>query len=224
MILEFERAGDPRRAVDQQRYMKSAMPYHGVPMPRTREIVRTLVRNHTLAGAGAWRDTILGLWRRAERREERYAAIEVLLHRSHRAWLVPGVLPLVEELVVTGAWWDYVDVIASRGMGAMLDDHTGPATRAMRRWAVDDNLWKRRTAILAQLGRKERTDRDLLFAAITASVDSKEFFLRKAIGWALREYSKREGDIVVAWVEDNADRLSPLSRREALKHLNSRRR
>ena len=222
LVGELERAGDPERAAGQQRYMKSDMPFHGVTVPRVREIARALARRHPFACPERWRATILALWRQAARREERYAAVELLVHRRYRTWLVPDSADLVEELVVTGAWWDYVDTIAAHGVGAMLGSHPARTGRLLRRWARDDNLWKRRTAILAQLRRGPETDWQLLVDAIEPSLESPEFFLRKATGWALREYSKVDAGTVLAWVNDNGDRLSALSKREGLRHLAAR--
>ena len=125
---------------------------------------------------------------------------------------------MVEEMVVTGAWWDYVDAIAGRGMGAMLAAHPRPVKAALREWAKDDDIWKRRTAILAQLKAKGETDTALLADAIRPSIGDPEFFLRKGIGWALREYSKTDPAWVLTFVEAHPG-LSALSRREALKHL-----
>ena len=125
---------------------------------------------------------------------------------------------MVEELVVTGAWWDYVDAIAGRGMGTMLAAHPRPVKSLLRKWAKDDNFWKRRTAILAQLRAKGATDRKLLADVIGPSIGNPEFFLRKGIGWALREFSKTDPDWVVEFVAAHAG-LSRLSRCEALKHL-----
>lgn len=125
---------------------------------------------------------------------------------------------MVEELVVTGAWWDYVDPIAARGMGTMLAAHPRAAKALLRAWAGDDDIWKRRTAIFAQLRAKRATDTALLADTIRPSIGSSEFFLRKGIGWALREYSKTDPGWVLAFIESHPG-LSPLSRREALKHL-----
>ncbi len=130
---------------------------------------------------------------------------------------------MYEELIVTGAWWDLVDWVASHRVGPLVRAHPR-LKRTMRAWARDRDLWKRRTAIIHQLGFKAETDTGLLVAAIEPSLDRKEFFLRKAIGWALREYAKTDPAWVVAYVEEHRERLSPLSQREALKNvLNGRR-
>ena len=223
VIAALRDAADPARAPQQQAYMKSDMPYFGVGVPDCRRIAGAVFRAHPLPDAGAWEAAILDLWRRADHREERYAAIELLLFKRYAGWLEPARLPVVEELVVTGAWWDYVDAIAGRGMGAMLAAHPRPVKAVLRDWAKDDDIWKRRTAILAQLRARGETDTALLADAIRPSIDDPEFFLRKGIGWALREYSKTDPAWVLAFVEAHPE-LSVLSRREALKHLERRNR
>ena len=198
--------------------MKSEMPYFGVGVPHCRRIASSVFRTHPLPDAHAWETAILELWRKAAHREERYAAIELLLFRRYSRWLETARFPMVEELVVTGAWWDYVDAIASRGVGTMLAAHPDATKPVLRQWAKDDDIWKRRTAILAQLRARQATDTRLLADAIRPSIGESAFFLRKGIGWALREYSKTDPAWVKAFLKTHAG-LSDLSRREARKHL-----
>ena len=218
VVIALREAADPVRAPQQQAYMKSEMPFLGVTVPECRRIASSVFRVHPLPDAPAWEAAILDLWRNAAHREERYAAIELLLFKRHSSWIEPARVPMVEELVVTGAWWDYVDAIAGRGMGTMLAAHPRPVKSLLRKWATADNIWKRRTAILAQLRARGATDRKLLADVIGPSIGDPEFFLRKGIGWALREFSKTDPDWVVEFVGAHAG-LSRLSRREALKHL-----
>ena len=118
-----------------------------------------------------------------------------------------------------GAWWDYVDSIATRLVGDLLSRHPREMKRHMRAWARGPDVWKRRTAILSQLGFKGTTDVRLLHACIEPSIEHPEFFLRKAIGWALREYARTDPGGVAEYVGANAERLSALSKREALRNL-----
>ena len=218
ILAALREAADPVRAPQQQAYMKSEMPYLGVTVPHCRKIAARVFRQHPLPDANAWERTILDLWRSAGYREERYAAVELLnLERCSR-WLEPSRVPMIEEMVVTGAWWDYVDAIAGRAMGTMLAAHPRPVKALLRDWARDDDIWKRRTAILAQLRAKRATDTRLLADVIGPSIGESEFFLRKGIGWALREYSKTDPDWVIGYVDAHPE-LSGLSRREALKFL-----
>jgi 3-methyladenine DNA glycosylase AlkD len=215
---ELARAGDPERAEGARRYMKSEMPFHGVPAPLLRSICKKLFREHPLPDAAAWRVSVLEIWRGAKFREERYAAIELAGDRRARELEDLSALPMYEEMIVTGAWWDTVDAIASHRIGALLRRHPAAMKKRLLGWSRCDDLWKRRTAILSQITFKDETDTAFLYACIEPSLGSKEFFLRKAIGWALRSYAWTDPREVVRYVRTAGDALSPLSRREALKH------
>ena len=219
LIARLSAAGDPVRAEGQQRYMKSELPFHGVRVPEVRRLARALIKDRPLPDAVAWEEAVLEIWRAATHREQRYAAIEVAYAPRCRRWLRPGCLGMLEEMIVTGAWWDYVDQLAPKHIGHLLASYRTDIRPILMSWAEDPDIWKRRTAIIAQLRFKDGTDTELLFSAIEASIDEKEFFLRKAIGWALREYSKTAPEVVADYVATHHHRLSSLSRREALKWL-----
>ena len=140
-----------------------------------------------------------------------------------RGWQDPAALDLYRHLVVSGAWWDYVDVVAADRVGPILLRHRGVVTSVMRSYAVDGHLWVRRTAILAQLKHGDATELDLLAGVLDAnlqdSLHGREFFIRKAVGWALRQHARTDPDWVRDYVDTRGPRLSGLSRREALKHL-----
>jgi 3-methyladenine DNA glycosylase AlkD len=217
------RHADATKASGMQAYMKSALPFRGVPAPVQQGIWREVLAAQPIAGEAAWRSTVLALWRHAAFREERYAAIALTGHRLYDTFQTPAAIPLYEELIVTGAWWDYVDVIASRRIGRLLAAYPVALGRVLRSWSRDQNMWKRRTAILAQLTFKERTDLRLLYACITPNMSDSEFFVRKAIGWALRQYAWTDASEVARFVAAHADALSPLSRREALRNVETSR-
>jgi 3-methyladenine DNA glycosylase AlkD len=204
-----ERA-DPVKAPEMQRYMKSDMPFYGVQKPErvklAREVFAELSREQ-------WRSTVLALWREATHREERYLALAVLEDRRYRAYRDLDALPLYEELIVDGAWWDYVDAVACGPLGALLPE----VAPVLRDWSVDANLWKRRSAIIAQVHRKGETDFALLADLIEPNREDREFFIRKAIGWALRSYAWVDPQAVRAYCDTHE--LAPLSRREALKNI-----
>jgi 3-methyladenine DNA glycosylase AlkD len=216
---ELRRIGDPRKALGAQAYMKSAMPYHGVPTPPLRATCKRIFADVDLPRREVWRGHVLELWRGAKWREERYAAIALAGDKRATKFQVPAVMPLYEEIVVTGAWWDYVDDVASHRVGSILREYPAPMRKKMLAWSGSRNLWKRRTSIICQLGFKQHTDLDLLYACIEPSLDSKEFFLRKAIGWALRQYAWTDPSEVKRYVQRKRDRLSALSVREALKNI-----
>ena len=186
-------AADPARAPAQQAYMKSALPFRGITAPRlARPCARSSPTRRTGSEPREWEATVRALWDGASYREERYAALALTGHRLYRAHQDPDAVPLYRHLVVTGAWWDYVDQIAAQRIGPILRAYPGTEPARMRAWARDDDLWVRRTAILCQLGSHEATDVSLLLDCIGPSVERREFFLAKAISWALRQYA-REG-------------------------------
>lgn len=215
---------DPAKAVPMQMYMKSTLPFRGVPSPVLKPLLRGLFDIHPPQDRTTWESTTRTLWDGAAYREERYAAIALTGHRAARPWQDLDSIPLYEHMIVTGAWWDHVDELASKRVGPILPAHPTEMSALLRRWSVDDDLWRRRTAILAQLGLKESTDVDLLDDVLTANLlDSapvtRDFFIRKAVGWALRQHARVNPGWVRAYVDRHRERLSPLSVREALKHL-----
>ena len=193
--------------------MKSAMPFLGVRVPAVRALVRESARD--AADAAELLDAALVLWHEAAFREERYAALALMALKPLRA--DPALLPVYEEMIRTGAWWDLVDEAAHR-LREIFDVDPELMAVEMRVWADDDDLWVRRAAIISQIGRRDATDLDVLAYAILANADDREFFLRKAIGWALREYGKHDPQWVRTFVSQHPE-LSSLSRREALKNL-----
>lgn len=212
--------GDPQRAAQQQAYMKSAMPFAGVSMPVLRKTCKTLFKEHPLPDDVAWQETILQLWRHAEVREERHAAIELLGYRPYwRHWQGPQLVPQIEHMLFTGAWWDLVDPLAINHIGPLWREFPAALTPTLQHWSKHDNVWLRRTSIIAQLKYKAATDESFLWLAILNSAADDNFFARKAIGWALREYAKTAPRAVVDFVNEHHKRLSPLSRREALRIL-----
>lgn len=215
----LRKVADPAKAPIMQAYMKSVMPYHGVPTPLLRQVCKTVFAEIAFPTASDWQTSVLDLWRNARFREERYAALYLTADKRGNPFQTPPAMKIYEELIVTGAWWDYVDEIASRRVGPILRDHPAPMRRMMLTWSKSDNLWKRRTTILCQLGFKAETDLELLYTCIQPSLESREFFLQKAIGWALRQYARTDAAEVRKYVQRNHARLSALSRREALKHI-----
>lgn len=219
---ELALLADPARAAGQQNYMKSEMAFLGVRVPVVRQTTNRVVARPDLAlDDDQWRSTILELWDEAAYREHRYAALALARHRRYRvvAREVAG-LELYDYLIRTGAWWDLVDETAHL-VGDVLAAHREDATPIVRAWAEDECRWIRRVAIIAQLGHGEATDTRFLREGIEANLDDADFFIRKAIGWALRTYARTDPLWVRSLVERLGDRLSPLSIREALKHVRS---
>jgi 3-methyladenine DNA glycosylase AlkD len=207
-------AADPQRAPGMQAYMKSSMPYRGVSLPAVRRIAKAAAKAHPLGTLDELQTAVRTLWDAAEFREERYAASELTGLRLATGRL--EMLSLYEHMATTGAWWDHVDAVAHR-IADLHDAHPEETAAAVRRWSTSDDMWLRRLAIISQLGRRDRVDTALLTEVIDRNASDTEFFIRKAIGWSLREYARVDPD----WVRDfvAARDLSGLSRREALKHV-----
>lgn len=216
----LQTGADAERAVGQQRYMKSEMPFLGLTSPGRRALVRPVLADPglRLESRGEWEGAVHSLWDGAGFREERYAALDLLRHRTYRSWRDPDLMPLVEHLVVSGAWWDLVDELSNVVGEVLVVDPEGEGLR-MREWSEREDLWLRRSAIISQLRHKDHTDTVLLEAVIEPNLDDPQFFIRKAIGWALRQYARTDPVWVQSFVDRHTHRLSGLSRREALKHL-----
>jgi 3-methyladenine DNA glycosylase AlkD len=219
MRAALAQVADPHKAAGMRAYMKSAMPYLGVQTTVLRKVCKQVFSAIELKSAKQWEALVLELWRNARFREERYAAINLLEDKRALPFQTIKTLTLYEKLIVDGAWWDFVDVIASHRVGHLLINFPTPMRRKMLLWSRSRNLWKRRTAILCQLGFKENTDLKLLYACIEPSLDSQEFFLQKAIGWALRQYAWTNPKEIRRYVKAHNSELSSLSRREALKNI-----
>ncbi|GAA1627232.1 DNA alkylation repair protein [Nonomuraea maheshkhaliensis] len=215
--LALQEAAEPAKAETMRAYMKSSMPFLGVKAVPRRAVLRKVFAEHRLGSAPEWRRAVLSLWREAEYREERYAAVELSGYHLYREFQTLYTVPMYEEMIVTGAWWDLVDELATHRVGGLLAAYPDSMRPLMLEWAHDDDLWKRRTAILCQNRFKSRTDTALLYACIEPSLSDNDFFARKAIGWALREFAKTNPGEVIRYVK--AKGISGLSRREALKNL-----
>ena len=217
---ELQASANPELAMPMQAYVKSTMPLYGIKAVPLRQICKVVFQQNPLNGFDHWHDTVLALWRGARFREERHCAIELCEARDYRKFQTLDTLPMYEEMIVTGAWWDLADPIATHRINYLLSAFPEKMTRVLRQWSHCGDIWKRRTAILSQLRFKEKTDLVLLYRCIEPSIDSDEFFLQKAIGWALRDYAWYDIHEIVRYVNVNKTRLSKVSQREALKNGN----
>ena len=209
---------DPAAAVEMQRYMKSAMPFRGVAKPARERLLVAAVTAHPLADPAELDAAVRELWDGAEFREERYLALSLTGLRRYQPWLDSSWVPLLRHWIVTGSWWDFTDEIASRRIGPLLRTHPDALRPVVRAWITDPDRWLRRTSVICQLQAAEATDVALLAEAIEANLADADFVLRKGIGWALRQHARVDPDWVRRFVDEHPD-LSPLSRREALRHL-----
>jgi 3-methyladenine DNA glycosylase AlkD len=212
----LQQRADPARAAGAQAYMKSSMPSLGVRVPEVRHLTLAAASNSPFESLDELRSTVLELWRGATVREERYAAIDLTGLRLSAG--APAMLPVYEEIIRSGSSWDFVDGVAER-LCTLLQAHRTMMTAVLHDWSRDEDFWIRRASITAQLKAKADTDTELLRDVIEANLADPEFFIRKAIGWALREYGKTDPEWVRAFVAGHAGRLSPLSRREAQRNL-----
>ena len=207
---------DPDKAAGMQAYMKTDMPFYGVQKPGRTEIMRYLAREYPPRTFDEYERLIGALWEMSHR-EEKYLALGVATH--HAQFIAPQSLPLYTRLIQEGAWWDFVDETATHLVREVVRTHPVEAWIEVDTWIDDDDVWLRRAAIICQVGLKEHTDPARLFRFCEARAFEKEFFIRKAIGWALREYAKTDPNAVAAFVRRHREQLSGLSVREATKHI-----
>ncbi|MEU8893145.1 DNA alkylation repair protein [Streptomyces sp. NPDC048442] len=211
----YPTGADPVRAGQAAAYMKHIAPFLGIPTPERRALSRRVL-DGTPRPTGADCSAIaLRCWALAER-EYHYFAVDYL--RRYAGRLSSGFLPVARQLITTVPWWDTVDLLAAHVVGPLVaaDPELRPV---MDEWIGDDDLWIARTALLHQLRYKDATDADRLFAYCLRQAAHPDFFVRKAIGWCLREYAKTDPAAVRDFVAAHRDVLSPLSAREALKNL-----
>lgn len=202
------------KAGPMEAYMRHLFPFLGIKSPERVALVKGFIQEHGVPPQGEeLTNTIREVWKLPER-EFHYAALQLLEKQLKK--LDPAAIDLLEELVITHSWWDTVDTLASRLIGSHFTKYPDLIPIYTERWIESDNMWLQRSALLFQLSYKSRTDSALLFDYIRRTAHSQEFFLRKAIGWTLREYSKTDESAVRQFVAETV--LSPLSVREALKH------
>ncbi|MGV9881279.1 DNA alkylation repair protein [Streptomyces sp. NPDC003006] len=208
-------AADPRRAAQMRAYMKDIAPFLGLTSPVRRELSRAVLAGTPRPDEADCAAIALRCWGLPER-EYAYFAVDYL--RRHVRRCSSGFLPVVRHLVTTRPWWDTVDLLAAHVVGGLVA--ADPRLRTvMDEWIEDEDLWVARTALLHQLRFKSATDAERLFAYCVRQSGHPDFFVRKAIGWCLREYARTDPEAVRAFVGRERDRLAPLSVREALKNL-----
>jgi 3-methyladenine DNA glycosylase AlkD len=205
---------DPEKAGPMAAYMKNHFPFLGIKSPELKALGAQFLKMHKPPAGAELAGVVRELWALPER-EFHYTALALL--DKQRRKTEPGQIDLLEELIVANSWWDTVDMIASRLAGAHFARYPEQIPVYTERWIASDDMWLRRTALLYQLGYKQLTDADRLFDYIRRCADEKEFFIRKAIGWVLREYSKTDANAVRRFVA--ATPLQPLSVREGMKAI-----
>ncbi|KUM70073.1 DNA alkylation repair protein [Streptomyces curacoi] len=215
LTATYAAAADPRRAAAAQAYVKDVAPFLGIPTPARRALSRTVLAGTPHPDEADCTAIALRCWRLPER-EYHYFAVDYL--RRHVGRCSSGFLPVARQLITTVSWWDTVDALAAHVVGALVAADP-KLTADMDAWIVDENLWVARTALLHQLRYKERTDTERLFTYCLRQSGHTDFFIRKAIGWCLREYAKTDPEAVRAFLARERGRFAPLSVREALKNI-----
>lgn len=216
VAAEFTAIADPVRAERMAEYLKTDMPFYGIQKAGRTAVWREVKRYFPIDDNAAYRNAVVALWEQPHR-EEKYLAITVA--RYYRRFITMENMPLYQRLVVEGAWWDLVDDVAINCVGAVLRRERKSASPYLEAWVDDEFMWLRRTSLIAHIKHKEETDQQMLFDHCLRRADEKEFFIRKAIGWALRSYARTAPDAVASFLLEHRTRWSGLTYREAAKHL-----
>jgi 3-methyladenine DNA glycosylase AlkD len=211
----FQAHANPTAADSMRAYMRNLFPFLGIKSPLRRQLQQEFYSDFGLPELEDLSSTLIDLWALPER-EYQYTASE-LLGRFEKK-LPPEFIDTIETLLTTKSWWDTVDTLASNTVGTHFKRYPSIREATLAKWRKSEDFWLRRTCILFQLKYKSDTDFDLLKAIIYENLGSQEFFINKAIGWALRQYTRVDPEGVREFVAET--QLSPLSAREALKWLN----
>lgn len=211
----FNQNKSAENAVAMAAYMKGNFPFLGIKTQVRRALLKDAWTDNNAEVKAHSRDIALKLYALPER-EYHYCAIDILVKELKKKFVLADI-DFIEYLLVTHSWWDSVDTIAKYLLGGYLSQFPEQRDMVIEKFSDSKNMWLNRSAIIFQLGYKTDTDAAVLFAQCLKQRESKEFFIQKAIGWALREYGKHYPDAVKQFVAQHT--LKPLSTREALKNL-----
>lgn len=207
---------NPKNAVDMRRYMKDHFAFYGVKSPQRKQVLSLIWSDFKNEIKPCWRNVVVLLWKKEER-ECQYFAMD-LMKKFKKEIRIEDQL-WVEHLVTTKSWWDTVDFLAVHFVGGIFKQFEDRGIAQSRKYIRSENMWIQRSALLFQLSYKEETNADLLFELIDKSLGTKEFFINKAIGWALRQYSKFNPVAVRNYIDDRRAKMAGLSIREGSKYL-----
>lgn len=211
----FEKNRNNQNALAMSKYLKNRFPFFGIKTTERRLLFKDLWKKNKAEVSADARNIALELYAK-EQREFHYCAIEILIKELNGNYKKEDI-NLIEKIITKNSWWDSVDTIAKYILGQYLHEFPVEINKTIELFSNSENMWLNRSAILFQLGYKEKTDFDLLKTICLQHKSSKEFFIQKAIGWSLREYGKTNPEKVKEFVLVN--NLKPLSRKEALKNL-----
>jgi 3-methyladenine DNA glycosylase AlkD len=206
----------PDEAIAMEAYMKHKFSFYGIKAPERRKLFTQVWREIKPKKADETYYKFLQLCWNSEYREMQMSAMDAmdqLIKKMDKSWI-----PHLESFILEKSWWDSVDWLAVNGVGRMFDKYPEERDKYIYRWIESESIWLQRTAILFQLKYKEKIDWNVMQDFILKTSGTKEFFINKASGWALREYSKTNPEAVLQFVNDHPD-LSSLTKREALKHI-----
>ena len=205
---------NPEYAAQMSRYMKNRFPFFGMQSGPREMLHQEFIAQHGLPDYETTKDMVLQLFALPEREYHYFAILLLIKHKKNRQ---PGDIALLERLLTSNSWWDSVDYINGSVLGDFFLKYPDLMQPVTDKWSLDENIWLKRSSIIFQLKYRQNTRLDLLASHILQNNSSKEFFVQKAIGWALREYSKTDAQWVEHFVHNHE--LKPLSRREAMKRI-----
>jgi len=212
---ELKKAANPAKAPAMQAYMKTAQPFYGVTSPVRKQILRVARKKFPITNFEEYKSVVWELWS-GKYREEMYCALD--LAGVYKKFRTDVAMPLYERMLKGATNWDLVDEIAGHLICKLVLNNRKHEAK-LKKWARSKNFWLRRTSLLAHLFHREQTNTKLLEGTIVLLIDEKEFFIRKAIGWVLRQYAYTNPKWVKNFVRKYEGRLSGLSKPEAMKHL-----
>ncbi|BCJ45569.1 hypothetical protein GCM10010168_89870 [Actinoplanes ianthinogenes] len=215
LTTAFEAHRDDARALAMAAYLRDRFPFFGLSAPTRRAAARTALTGLPDPSETDLAEIARACWSRDEREFHQFACDYLI---AHPAVPTPAFLEVTADLITTKSWWDTVDPLATRFVGGLVRRHPTLLGR-MDDWSESTNLWLIRTALLHQLHYGPSTDEKRLFRYCSAQAAHPDFFVRKAIGWALRHYARTNPQAVRAYLTTESAHLSPLSIREAAKHL-----
>jgi 3-methyladenine DNA glycosylase AlkD len=211
----YEKNANPAQALPMKKYMRDQFEYLGIKTPQGAVLMKEFIKEHGLPPVDQLDAIARELWSLPQR-EFQYAAMTLAGKLEKK--VEPEFITTIEYLITTKSWWDTVDALASHAVGTQFKRFPDVREKYLKKWRKSDKFWLRRTTLLFQLGYKKETDFDLMCELIKENLGSDEFFINKAIGWALRQYAHTNPTPVKKFVKTTKE-LHPLSRREALKNI-----
>ena len=214
LSIAFKEKYNPEKAEGMSKYMRNKFPFFGIQKPERAELTKPFFKQLLAEKNVDFSSLIKTLWDKEER-DYQYFCMD-FLRKAEKLW-PETIIEDFEWMITQKSWWDTVDFIAANLVGKYFLKWPDKKSEFIKKWDASSDMWLNRTAIIFQLTYKEKTDTKLLFELIENHKHSNEFFIQKAIGWALRQYARTDANAVIEFV--NKTELKPLSKREAMKHL-----